>query len=102
MHNSDGEATSQLGNEQANNISQHYKKSSKISYRAFKDLFAFEENDRDKKQLKKDYKRLEKENKNKVKFKHLIGKIDHILVTLIDYYLQSSEQFGGHLKHINA
>jgi len=54
-------------------------------------LFAFEENDRDKKQLKKDYKRLEKENKNKVKFKHLIGKIDHILVTLIDYYLQSSE-----------
>ena len=68
---SDGE-TSQV-NDRAN-MSQHYKKSSKISYKAFKELFAFEENDRDKKNLKKDYKRLEKEHKNKVKFKHLIGK----------------------------
>ena len=56
-----------------------YKKSSKISSKAFKELFAFEENDRDKKQLKKDYKKMEKKNNGKVKFKHLIGKAAYIL-----------------------
>lgn len=49
-------------NEGQNN-SHHYKKSSKINVQAFKELFAFEENDRDKKQLKKDFKKIEKSNK---------------------------------------
>ena len=52
---------------------QYYKKSKKISYSDFKSLFHFDENDRDKKALKKDYRRLEKEYSGKVKFKHLIG-----------------------------
>lgn len=58
------------------NRSQHYKKSSKITYQSFKELFDFEENDRDKKQLKKDFRKIENEHNNKVKFKHLIGMLD--------------------------
>jgi Ca2+-binding EF-hand superfamily protein len=54
-------------------MSQHYKKSSRITYKGFKELFSFEENDRDKKQLKKDFKKMDKEHKGKLKFKHLIG-----------------------------
>lgn len=61
-----------------------------MSYRIFKDLFSHEENDRGKKQLKKDYRALEK-SKRHVKFKHLI-----------DYYLSSSEQFGQALKQVDA
>ena len=56
------------------NHSHYYKKSSKISKSAFKELFAFEENDRDKKRIKKDFKKIEKKHKGTVKFKHLIGK----------------------------
>ena len=48
-----------------------------MSYQEFKDLFNFHENDRDKKDLKKEYKKIEKKHHGKVKFKHLIGK--HIL-----------------------
>jgi len=39
----------------------------------FRELFSFEENDRDKRDLKKDYRELES-NHRQVKFKHLIGK----------------------------
>ena len=53
-----------------NNI--YYKKSKKISSRLFREMFKFEENDRHKKQIKKDYKEIEQIN-GKVKFKHLIG-----------------------------
>ncbi|CDW78000.1 UNKNOWN [Stylonychia lemnae] len=73
------------------NRSHHYKKSSKITKQAFKELFAFEENDRDKKQLKKDFKKIEKQNKGQVKFKHLL-----------DYYLSGSENFGGQMKEIDS
>ncbi len=59
-----------------NNQSQGFRKTPKIiNYKSFKELFQFEENDRDKKEMKKDYKRIEKEHKGKIKFKHLIGKI---------------------------
>jgi hypothetical protein len=84
---------------------EHYKKSSKISYQAFKELFLFEEdNDRDKKRLKKDYLKIEKEHNGKVKFKHLIGKQLSLSfnISYIDYYLKSSEDYGEHMKGINA
>ena len=51
-----------------------YPKSKKLAYSDFKDLFNYEENDRDKKELKRDYKKLEKDQSGNVKFKHLIGK----------------------------
>ena len=38
-------------------------------------MFNFEENDRDKKELKKDFKKIEKKHNGKVKIKHLIGTI---------------------------
>lgn len=53
--------------------SKFFKKSQRVSYKEFKELFSFEENERDKKQLKKDFKRMEKKNSGKVKFKHLLG-----------------------------
>ena len=40
----------------------------------FKELFHFEENDRTRKELKKDYRYIEKDHRGHVKFKHLIGK----------------------------
>lgn len=57
------------------NKSLFYKKSQKVSYKMFKELFACEENDRSKKQIKKDYRSLEKSHRQ-VKFKHLIGMYD--------------------------
>ena len=93
------------------NRSHYYKKSSKISKQAFKELFAFEDNDRDKKQLKKDFKKIEKLNKGgSVKFKHLLGKsfriykvydfiyllfFDDNNIFSIDYYLSGSEVYGA-------
>lgn len=50
----------------------YYKKSKKISSRLFREMFKFEENDRHKKQIKKDYREIEQIN-GQVKFKHLIG-----------------------------
>jgi hypothetical protein len=57
----------------------HYKKSSKITKSAFRELFDFEDNERDASVIDKDYKRIEKGVKkhssaSSVKFKHLIGK----------------------------
>jgi len=37
-------------------------------------LFRYEENDRDKKALRKDWHKLEKINKKELEFKHIIGK----------------------------
>jgi hypothetical protein len=51
----------------------YYKKSQKISGRMFREIFDFEENDRNRKDLKRDYKALEADHKS-VKFKHLIGR----------------------------
>ena len=45
-----------------------------LSKRDFKDLFRYEENERDKKTLKKDWKKLDKAHKKEVEFKHIIGK----------------------------
>lgn len=86
------------------NTSQYYKKSQKISKKAFKELFAFDENDRDKKSLKKDFRKIEKaQHSGKVKFKHLIGMFKTKLLTkCIDYYLTSSENFGSCLKGADA
>ena len=70
-----------------------------MSRRLFTDLFSFEENDRDKKLLKKDFRAIEKDHK-KVKFKHLIGKAYQSLS--LDYYLTSSEDFGHALKAVDA
>ena len=82
-----------------------YKQTSKsMDYKAFKELFNFDENDRDKKELKKDFKKIEKDNKDKVKFKHLIGNIFIVQMThsLIDYYIGSSEQFTEQMQSIDA
>lgn len=68
-----------------------YKKSQKLSYQDFKQLFHYEENDRDKKDLKKDFKKIEKKHRGTVKFKHLI-----------DYYLTSSELFAKSLDFIDT
>lgn len=54
-------------------------------------MFNFEENERDKKKLKKEYKKLEKSHKNTVKFKHLI-----------DFYLTSGKKFSDSLKAIDT
>ena len=64
-------------------------------------MFLFDENERDKKDLKKDFKKLEKKYKNNVKFKNLIG-ITHILLIFIDFYLTSSEVFGKSLENIDT
>ena len=40
----------------------------------FKEIFDFDENDRNRRDLKKDYKELESMHEQGVKFKHLIGK----------------------------
>ena len=45
-----------------------------LSKRDFKELFRYEENDRDKKILKKDWKKLEKLHHKELEFKHIIGK----------------------------
>lgn len=56
----------------------HYIKSSKISKADFRELFDFEDNDRDGANIDKDYRKIEKYVKkntdsSSVKFKHLIG-----------------------------
>lgn len=56
----------------------------------FREIFDFEENDRNRKDLKRDYKALEADHKT-VKFKHLI-----------DFYLTSSEDFGHSLKAVDS
>ena len=45
-----------------------------LSKRDFKELFRYEENERDKKALKKDWKKIEKRSKSNTEFKHVIGK----------------------------
>lgn len=45
-----------------------------LSYKDFKSMFSYPENERDKKALKKEFKQLEKDHNGKLKFKHLIGK----------------------------
>jgi hypothetical protein len=64
-----------------------------VSYRLFKDLFRFEENERSKKQLKRDYRAMEQNTSSSVKFKHLL---DHYL------HAGASEQFGETLKQVDA
>jgi hypothetical protein len=68
-------------------------------------MFKFDENDRDKKELKKNFKKIEKEHKGKVKFRHLIG-INNFLFnhskTKIDFYLTSSEDYTDCMKSIDA
>lgn len=54
-------------------------------------MFKFDENERDKKDLKKDFKTLNKKHNGKVKFKHLI-----------DFYLTSSEEFAVSLENIDT
>ena len=56
----------------------------------FNDLFGYEENDRDRKALKKDYRAL-KNFHSRVKFKNLL-----------DFYLTSSNAFEDCLKMING
>ncbi len=51
-----------------------------LTKRDFKELFRYEENDRDKKALKKDWKKLDKWFKSELKFKDII-----------DFYLGSSD-----------
>lgn len=51
-----------------------------MTKRDFKELFRYEENDRDKKALKKDWKKLDKQFKQELKFRHVI-----------DFYLGSSD-----------
>ena len=51
---------------------------SKVRYltkRDFKELFRFEENDRDKRELKKEFKAIDKRFKSKIQFKDFIGKM---------------------------
>ena len=58
----------------------YYKNSKKIEWDDFKTLFKFDENDKSKKELKKEFKKMDKKHKGNLKFKHLI-----------DFYLTSSE-----------
>lgn len=67
----------------------------------FREIFDFEENDRNRKDLKRDYKALEADHKT-VKFKHLIGKWLTFLNHSIDFYLTSSEDFGHSLKAVDS
>ena len=46
-----------------------------LSKRDFKELFRFEENDRDKRELKKEFKAIDKKFKSKIQFKDFIGKL---------------------------
>ena len=45
-----------------------------LNKRDFKELFRYDENDRDKKDLKKDWKKLNKLHKKEMEFKHIIGR----------------------------
>mgnify|MGYP006889572470 CR=1 FL=1 len=59
-----------------------------LSKRDFKELFRFEENDRDKKQQKKEFRRLDKQHRGKLQFIHLVGKFGWAIDALwTDYYL---------------
>lgn len=40
----------------------------------FRELFDYPENDRNRKEMKRDYRHMEERHKGNVKFKHLIGK----------------------------
>jgi len=62
-----------------------------LTKRDFKELFRYEENDRDKKALKKDWKRLDKQFKSELKFRHII-----------DFYLGSSDQLASCMFDISA
>lgn len=58
-----------------NKQQQHPPQKRNLSKRDFKELFRYDENDRDKKALKKDWKKLEKQHKKELEFKHIIGKL---------------------------
>ena len=62
-----------------------------LTKRDFKELFRYEENDRDNKALKKDWKKLDKQFKTELKFRHII-----------DFYLGSSDQLASCLFDISA
>jgi hypothetical protein len=40
----------------------------------FREIFDFEENDRSRKEMKRDYREMEESHRGVVKFKHLIGR----------------------------
>ena len=68
-----------------------HRQSRVLTKRDFKELFRYEENERDKKALKKDWKKLDKQFKAELKFKHII-----------DFYLGSSDQLASCLYDISA
>ncbi len=68
----------------------------------FREIFDFEENDRSRKEMKRDYREMEESHRGVVKFKHLIGRWRYFVWLDIDYYLTSSEDFGHALKDIDA
>jgi hypothetical protein len=69
-----------------NKQSMVYKRNQRVSKGAFKELFRYEENDRFRRQLKRDYREIEEGKKHGVKFKHLIGKTP-IYTTLATFNL---------------
>ena len=54
-------------------------------------MFRYDENDRDKKALKKDWKKLDKQYRHDLEFKHII-----------DFYLTSSEQLSESIFQVSA
>ena len=54
-----------------------------LSKRDFKELFRFEENDRDKRELKKEFKAIDKKFKSKIQFKDFIGKFPPNMASLL-------------------
>ena len=62
-----------------------------LNKKFFKELFVFEENDRDKKQLKREFKSMLQLYGGRINFKNLI-----------DFYLNSSELFTESLKKVDA
>jgi len=68
-----------------------------ISSKKFKQIFKFEENERDKKMLKKEFKEIlaqvniEGANLKKIKFKHII-----------DFYLSDGQAFKDSLRSIDS
>jgi len=59
-----------------------------LNYKDFKSMFSYDENERDKKALKKEFKHLDKEHNGKIKFKHLIGKKLPLNLRLLPYIVK--------------
>ncbi len=91
----------QLYREQNNNQREGSQQSRYLSMVEFKELFNYEENDRSRKDLKRNFRTIHRLQDGKVKFKSLVGK-KHVPLISLDFYLTSSAQFARCIKQIDA